>query len=321
MCKTFIRQEIFDEFIQYRSASDWWNKGYQANLNAFDRYCIQQFPGEPALLQEMLNGWYNKKSTECLASTRGRTQVVTTLVRYIQKKYSTDLFVPQLPKKYKRQHIPHSFSDEELGAFFSECDRQVLVAQPGEPALRALTISVIFRALYSTGMRTTEARLLKMEEVNLEEGMISITSTKGNRQHFVAIDSGLNSILIRYNKIAQRILPGRKYFFYNKKINEPFSAYDLRYQFEKRWNKVNSIHAVPYDLRHNYAVRNINHWIAAGFEFHDKFLYLSKSMGHSSLESTKYYYSLVPKMAGIMHDCDNGSFNSLVPEVTRYEEE
>ena len=321
MCKTFIRQEIFDEFIQYRSASDWWNKGYQANLNAFDRYCIQQFPGEPALLQEMLNGWYNKKPTECLASTRGRTQVVTTLVRYIQKKYSTDLFVPQLPKKYKRQHIPHSFSDEELGAFFSECDRQVLVAQPGEPALRALTISVIFRALYSTGMRTTEARLLKMEEVNLEEGMISITSTKGNRQHFVAIDSGLNSILIRYNKIAQRILPRRKYFFYNKKINEPFSAYDLRYQFEKRWNKVNSIHAVPYDLRHNYAVRNINHWIAAGFEFHDKFLYLSKSMGHSSLESTKYYYSLVPKMAGIMHDCDNGSFNSLVPEVTRYEEE
>ena len=321
MCKTFIRQEIFDEFIQYRSASDWWNKGYQANLNAFDRYCIQQFPGEPALLQEMLNGWYNKKSTECLASTRGRTQVVTTLVRYIQKKYSTDLFVPQLPKKYKRQHIPHSFSDEELGAFFSECDRQVLVAQPGEPALRALTISVIFRALYSTGMRTTEARLLKMEEVNLEEGMISITSTKGNRQHFVAIDSGLNSILIRYNKLAQRILPRRKYFFYNKKINEPFSAYDLRYQFEKRWNKVNSIHAVPYDLRHNYAVRNINHWIAAGFEFHDKFLYLSKSMGHSSLESTKYYYSLVPKMAGIMHDCDNGSFNSLVPEVIHYEEE
>ena len=44
-------------------------------------------------------------------------------------------------------------------------------------------------------------------------------------------------------------------------------------------------------------------------------------MGHSNLESTKYYYSLVPKMAAIMHDCDNDSFNSLVPEVTGYEEE
>ena len=50
MCEVFIRQEIFDEFIQYRIASNWWNKGYQANLDAFDRYCIQQFPEEPALL-------------------------------------------------------------------------------------------------------------------------------------------------------------------------------------------------------------------------------------------------------------------------------
>lgn len=94
MCEVFIRQEIFDEFIQYRIASNCWNKGYQANLDAFDRYCIQQFPEEPALLQEMLNSWYDKKPTECLASTRSRTQVVTTLVRYIQKNHNTDLFVP-----------------------------------------------------------------------------------------------------------------------------------------------------------------------------------------------------------------------------------
>lgn len=320
MCK-FIRQEIFDEFIQYRIASGWWNKGYQANLNAFDRYCIQQFPGEPALLQDMLNNWYNKKPTECLASTRCRTQVVTTLVRYIQKNHGTDLFIPQLPKKYKRHYIPHSFTDKELDSFFSECDRQVLEAKQGKPALRALTISVIFRTLYSTGMRTTEARLLKTDEINFDEGIVNITSTKGDRQHFVALDPELKSILIRYNAIAQRLFPERKYFFYNKDISEPFSAYELRYQFEKRWNKVNNNHAIPYDLRHNYAVQNINRWIASGFEFHDKFLYLSKSMGHSSLESTKYYYSLVPKLAGIMNDCDNGSFNSLVPEVMRYEEE
>ena len=321
MCKVLIRQEIFDEFIQYRIASDRWSKGYQANLNAFDCYCIQRFPDEPALHQKMLNGWYKKRPTEHLTSTRSRTQVVTTLIRYIQKNHSTELFVPQLPQKYKRHYIPHSFSDQELAAFFSECDRQVLDSQPGEPALKALTISVIFRTLYSTGMRTTEARLLKTDDVNFDEGIISITSTKGDRQHFVALDSGLNSILIHYNKAAQRLFPKRKYFFYNKDISEPFSAYDLRYQFEKRWNKVNSNHAVPYDLRHNYAIRNINHWIASGFEFHDKFLYLSKSMGHSNLESTKYYYSLVPKMASIMHDCDNGSFNNLVPEVIHYEEE
>lgn len=321
MCEGIIRAEIFKEFSQYRINSDWWNKGYQANLNSFDRYCIQHFPNDPMLTQDMLNGWYGKKPTECHASTKSRTQVVTALIHYTQKRYRTSLYVPELPINCKKQYIPHSFSDEELTAFFIECDKQVLAALPGEAALKALTVSVVFRALYSTGMRTTEARLLKTEEINVDDGVVSITSTKGGRQHFVVLDSGLKAILLRYHKIAARFHPTRKYFFYNKTDNEPFSAHDLRYQFQRVWKKVNPNHAVPYDLRHNYAVRNINRWIASGTEFHDKFLYLSKSMGHTRLESTKYYYHLVPKVANIMYGCSNESFDDIVPEVYRHEKE
>ena len=68
-------------------------------------------------------------------------------------------------------------------------------------------------------------------------------------------------------------------------------------------------------LRHHYAITNINQWIKNGFDFYDKLLYLSKSMGHSSLESTKYYYTLIPAMANVIELLSNDDFEIIVPEV------
>lgn len=42
-------------------------------------------------------------------------------------------------------------------------------------------------------------------------------------------------------------------------------------------------------------------------------------MGHSTLESTKYYYSLVPAMADILEEKTGMDFENIVPEVD-YEE-
>jgi hypothetical protein len=54
-------------------------------------------------------------------------------------------------------------------------------------------------------------------------------------------------------------------------------------------------------------------------DFHAKLLYLSKSMGHSVIESTKYYYSLVPGLADILKEKTNDSFNNIIPEVNQNE--
>lgn len=75
-----------------------------------------------------------------------------------------------------------------------------------------------------------------------------------------------------------------------------------------------------YDLRHNYAIENINRWTNEGFNFYDKIAYLSKSMGHVTLESTKYYYSIVPNLSSIMMNQTNETFDWIVPEVNTDEE-
>ena len=177
-----------------------------------------------------------------------------------------------------------------------------------------LTIPVFFRLLYSTGMRTTEARLLKVDDIDLSSGVISIKKSKSNSEHYVVVNDLMKNYLIKYNKNINILYPNRTYFF--PTCNNSFHTKEwVDDNFHKYWNQYNNSYAVPYDLRHNYAITNINSWVNKGIEFNDKLYYLSKSMGHLSLESTKYYYSLIPRMSDIFQNQINDTFNSLVPEV------
>ena len=43
-------------------------------------------------------------------------------------------------------------------------------------------------------------------------------------------------------------------------------------------------------------------------------------MGHKQLESTKYYYSLIPALADTLASHSQSGFDDIIPEVVRYEE-
>ena len=75
-----------------------------------------------------------------------------------------------------------------------------------------------------------------------------------------------------------------------------------------------------YEFRHHYAVENINRWVGRGFEFHDRLVFLSKSMGHTTVESTKYYYSIVPGLSKIIKEQTQAGSEWMMPEVPADEE-
>ncbi len=50
---------------------------------------------------------------------------------------------------------------------------------------RHLVIPVFFRVLYCCGLRSSEARLLKVEDVDLETGKLTIRQSKGNKDRNV----------------------------------------------------------------------------------------------------------------------------------------
>jgi len=44
-------------------------------------------------------------------------------------------------------------------------------------------------------------------------------------------------------------------------------------------------------------------------------------MGHRSIESTRYYYAIVPRLADTLMDKTEAGFNAMIPEVCNDAEE
>jgi integrase len=154
--------------------------------------------------------------------------------------------------------------------------------------------------------------MLRTEDVDLIHGVLNIRLSKGTSQHYVALHDSMIEMLRRYDAAIRKYHPDRICFFPTKFGSFPSRQW-VQDNFRAAWFKYNSAYATSYELRHNYAIENINSWMDEGFGFDAKLLYLSKSMGHSVLESTKYYYSLVPGMADILQAHSAGDV--VIPEV------
>jgi integrase len=309
---------LMQAYIFYQKASEHWNEtSYEPNLVLFDRYCKKHYPEAALLSQEMVNGWCHKRDTETNNSCRSRIYVVASFIQYLRNRGKTDVMKPDIPKKAQLTYIPHSFTDAELGNFFRACDSLPVPRTP-EQLSRKITIPVFFRLLYSSGIRTNEARMLRVEDVDLCHGILDIRYSKGHAQHYVALHNSMLELLKIYDAAIRKQYPQRAYFF-PARANTFHTRDWVQTNFRELWNKYNRSRATAYELRHHYAIANINRWTDEGFGFWAKLLYLSKSMGHSTLESTKYYYSLVPGMADILEEKTGMDFECIVPEVD-YEE-
>lgn len=315
--------ELIIQYSDYRKASGKRvaeRTGQNLNIEYFDRYCGKNYPGQP-LSQEMVDSWCRKRETETNTSCNARTGGIRSFIRYLKERGLTEVEPPPPLKDCGSTYIPHAFNKDELERFFRECD--VVASRRPEMKYRMKEIAcpVFFRLLYSSGIRTTEARCLGREDVDLVHGVLNIRKSKGNGQHYVALHESMTQLLAEYDRAAEKLRPGRKYFFETPN-GRCYSRQWVTGMFRSLWEKANGTgsNAVAYALRHNYAVTNINSWPEDPSGFNARLHYLSKSMGHSSIESTLHYYSIVPRLADILLEKTEKGMDAILPEVP-YEEE
>lgn len=303
---------MYEAYLEYRRKSGL-KESTTFGLIQFRRDCKKNFPNRNMLTNEMVEVWIAKRDTETTSSNRSRIAPVIGFLKYAFVRDWLDFNVPEPPPVKQERAIPHAFTAEELRNFFRACDE--IEDMPYTNAkLKKIEVPVFFRLLYSSGMRTTEGRLLRYEDVNLNTGVVTIRHTKGYNEHIIVLHDTMREVLVEYDKTVSRLIPNRQYFFpaYQDKCHWNLWVSD---SFKEMWLKYNSAKTVPYHLRHNYAIENINKWTNTGYEVHDKLVALSKSMGHSLLANTLYYYSLVPKLHQTIEELSGAKFNQLIPDL------
>lgn len=171
--KSFLAP-LMEVFISFQKASGRWNETYEQNLFLFDSHCTRSFPEAKTLTQEMVDGWCAQRATEINNSCRTRVFVISNFVRYLREREMTGVVGPNIPKMEPCTYVPHAFTDFELENLFRACDSLPSTPHTLAVLTRRIVVPAFFRLLYSSGIRTNEARLLHVDDVKLDQGVLSV---------------------------------------------------------------------------------------------------------------------------------------------------
>ena len=303
-----------EAYVEYREACGCWSASSSRYLRYFDLHCSRLFPDAETLTQEMVDTWCARRETETMRSCASRTCVARSFCAWAVARRLVAVTVPPAPRSEPKAYVPHAFTHDELARFFEACDSIEARGKGLAGRLRAIACPAFFRLLYSSGIRTTEARLLRRSDVDLGEGVLDIRRSKGLDQHYVALHPTMADILARYDSSADALVPEREWFFQSARGSH-YGTEWVDYNFNSLWERANGPRGsvVAYDLRHNYAMENISSWGHDCFEAGGQLLWLSRSMGHRKISSTLYYYSMVPRLADKLLALTGDGMDDLIP--------
>ena len=282
--------------ISTKQASGYRYETAEYYLHDFDNYCYSHVKSGD-FSRDLIIGWAKAKDGEAPGTHRVRISPVRELGKYMQSLGISDAFVLPSPLHRKiERYVPHFFTNQELTAFFTACDN--LKPHAGMHA-RHLVLPVFFRLLYCSGLRTCEARTLRIENVDLQCGLIDIIESKGHRSRRIPISQDLLKLFRIYDERVSKIYSDKIYFFPTTR-SECYKRSSVSIVFRKIWNAAALARGCgnkprAYDFRHHFALCNLNRWIASGVDVNTKLPYLTRYMGHSCMESTDYYLHLVPE--------------------------
>jgi site-specific recombinase XerD len=212
---SFLAPQIH-AYASFQIAADRFGSTWETSLFLFDNHLKMNYPYATELSQEMVDSWCGQRETEINNSCISRVNAIVGLIRYMRQRQLTTVSEPLLPRKERRTYIPHAFTEFELDNFFRACDEIPDLPKTKRYASRRVIVPVFFRLLYSSGIRTCEARMLRPKDVNLSQGILNIRFSKGIAQHFVALHDSMIELMRWYDEAIEKYHPDRFWFFPNK---------------------------------------------------------------------------------------------------------
>ena len=141
-------------------------------------------------------------------------------------------------------------------------------------------ISVI-EILFSTGIRVSELCNIKINDINLQSGIIKIKG-KGDKERIIQIcDNEVRKILKEYFELFSEQIKKTRYFLINR-LNKKISEQSIRLMI-KKYQKISGIdkHITPHMFRHSFATLLLEEGVDVR--------YIQHMLGHSSISTTQIY--------------------------------
>ena len=281
---------------------------YASHLARLDSFIVEKGYDNGQIDEQIFVAWSKRWNTENYNTRNSRVSAMRQLVKYMES-LGHSVFHPYTLGKGEKT-TPYIPTKAEISALFNYVDQN----KTNHVALKRFEIEypVILRLYYHCGLRCSEAINLKRSDVNLRLGSLYIRHSKGDKDRYVFIHDDLLELMKKYDHAMDNTyLPSREWFFPGFYANKPFTRTAISGKFKHWWIQTfpeqEGQRATVQSLRHAFVVHRMDDWVSEGNELKQLMPYLSRYLGHSSIEQTMYYYHQLDShskaVRGILESC------------------
>jgi integrase/recombinase XerD len=286
-------QTLVEDFLQYlrheRGQSDNTAKTYAGLLGKFTAWAGKQGLSDwksvelrhlmSFLQHERERGLTNqpKESPRRLSSESVYLEIAA--LRAFYRFAENEKFLPanvaenlSLPRRWKR--LPKALSNQEI-------EKLLTPETPETP--QSLCDQAVIELAYASGLRLSELRNLRLEQLHLEAGFINVIG-KGNKERVVPVGRKAVDALNRYIEVGRPklIKPRSPANVFLTKRGTPFASVTLWLHIKRRVRRAGAERNVtPHMLRHSFATHLLEH----GADLR----VIQELLGHASIGTTEVY--------------------------------
>lgn len=287
-------------------------------LSKFDEYWLYCGYSDSQITRSRLAEWMNKRESEGSSYHSQRISFVRQLCLYMNS-IGILSYIPG-PVSSGPQAIVHVLTPEEIMAFFDMLDNLPILQNRKESAVMKYEYQIMFRFIYSCGIRVSEACNLRTSSVDFAKGIVTIYGSKNDRDRLIYLPEDLLQDFRNYNAYVRNFHGCEPiWFFPSKKLQKPIHKTTVANKFTTIWSKTQFAKScdrkpTPHCLRHTMIVRRMNCWMDEGMDLNVMLPYLSKFLGHASPSETFYYYHATQEAFKIIRKKDKKA-NAVISEV------
>lgn len=190
-------------------------------------------------------------------------QMIGAVMKYFDLTYGKQFNLKHLYPQRNTHHLPKFITKNEVKKMLTICSN--------------LKHLCLIKLLYGGGLRLSEVLNLKIEDINADDMLIRILSSKGNKDRYVKLPK---SILIDLRKYHLKYQP--KAFLFEGQNGGKYSAKSVQNVVKNTAKKAGIKNIVtPHILRHSFAT----HLVQDGIDIR----YIKDFLGHNSIKTTEVY--------------------------------
>jgi len=177
-----------------------------------------------------------------------------------------------LPRRWKR--LPKALTDDEIKRVFA-------LESPETP--ESLRDGAILELAYASGLRLSELKNLRLEQLHLDAGFINVIG-KGNKERVVPVGKKAVEALHRYIETARPKLltPKSPANVFLTRRGTPFASVTLWLKIKNRIRRAGiNRNITPHMLRHSFATHLLEH----GADLR----VIQELLGHANVSTTEIY--------------------------------